>query len=78
MQRILTNARALIVEFVPAHIALAAGVTVEDFLRPVKDHFNELFVPTTGKKAKQEEFQSVLEDMAANDKADSGIVFRKA
>jgi len=77
MQRILARSRALIVEFIPTHITLAAGVTIEDFLRPIKEHFNDLFVPTTGRKAVREEFQSVLEDMVANNKTDSGIVFRK-
>lgn len=77
MQRILAGARALIVEFIESHITLAAGVTIEDFLRPIKDHFDELFVPTTGVKVGREEFQSTLEAMAAAGKTDSGIVFRR-
>lgn len=77
MQRILASAQTLIVEFIAEHITLVAGVTIEDFLRPIKDHFNELFVPTTGVKIGREGFQSTLEAMAAAGRKDSGIIFRR-
>ena len=45
MQRILTYAMVLQVEFIPHHLRNVAGVSVAEFLKPIREHFTTLVVP---------------------------------
>lgn len=77
MQRILADAQSLIVEFMGKHIARVAGVTVADFLAPLRPHFQRLYIPTTGKWVAPAQFESVLSEMADAGKDDAGLIFMK-
>lgn len=77
MQRILAEARTLIVEFLPHHLARVAGVTVEQFLKPLSAHFSTLTVPSTGLRAGRKEIPGVLQRMFDDNQGDAGIIFRK-
>ena len=63
MQKILKNAKALIVEFLPHHLTRVAGVSVEEFLQPIENHFQILEIPTLGIRVKRNEFLPVLQRM---------------
>jgi len=77
MQRILSEARALIVEWAPSFLQDVAGVTIEEWLRPLLPHFSRLYIPTTGRKATGNEILPLLQSMSAVEQTDSGIIFRK-
>lgn len=77
MQRILADARVLIVEFLPHHLRNVAGVSVDEFLVPVADHFSALHVPTTGKIVAREEFGDCLRGMYDSGRGDDGLIFTK-
>lgn len=77
MQRILSVAETLIVEFLPHHLTCVAGVTVEQFLRPLAAHFDSLTVPSTGLHCGRDAFLTTLNAMFAHGWGDAGIVFRK-
>lgn len=78
MQRILSEAQALIVEWAPSFLQDVAGVTIEEWLRPLLPHFSRLYIPTTGRKATDDEILPLLQSMSAVEQTDSGIIFRKA
>ncbi len=77
MQRILAGAKTLIVEFLPHHLSRVAGVTVEEFLKPLLAHFSTLTVPSTGQRAGRKEIPGMLQRMFDNNQGDAGIIFRK-
>ena len=77
MQKILGRARTLVVEFLPHHLSRVAGITVEDFLRPIAGHFQSLRVPSTGVRSGPAHFRRVLQKMYDRDQGDGGIVFEK-
>lgn len=77
MQRILSGAKTLIVEFLPHHLSRVAGVTVEEFLQPLSAHFSTLTVPSTGQQAGKKEILGMLQHMFDNNQDDAGIIFQK-
>jgi FkbM family methyltransferase len=77
MQRILSGARTLIVEFLPHHLSRVAGVSVEQFLAPLAPNFDWLTVPTLGVRKAREGFLPLLRDMYERGHGDAGIVFQK-
>ena len=78
MQRILSQCRALFVEFVPHHLANVSGVGVEEFLAPIAPHFDRLTIPSLDTTVGRDEFLPRLAAMYARQQADDGIVFEKA
>lgn len=77
MQKILSSARVLLVEFVGSHLTDVAGVTPEQFSEQLMPHFNELHVFTLDKHVKTAEFPSVLREMYDKDIRDGCILFAK-
>jgi FkbM family methyltransferase len=77
MQKVLANAGALIVEFIPHHLANVAGVAPEEFAATVAPHFNSLVIPSLGKTVEKTGFAAALRAMFDAGQADAGIVFRK-
>jgi FkbM family methyltransferase len=77
MQRILARAAALIVEFLPHHLTRVAGVSVDEFLRPLIPHFDLLTVPSIGVDCLKETFLPTLNALFDAGRGDAGIVFRK-
>lgn len=77
MQRILAKAATLIVEFLPHHLTRVAGVSVDEFLRPLLPHFDLLTVPSIGVDCNKETFLPTLNALFAGGRGDAGIIFRK-
>lgn len=77
MQRLLGEARHLIVEFVPHHLRNVANVSVAQFLEPIARHFETLAIPSRGCTVKRADFERELDRMYRRGEADDGIVFSK-
>jgi FkbM family methyltransferase len=77
MRRILSTARALIVEFIPHHLKNVAGVTPEQFAAEVQPYFSRLTVPSTGATANRDGFADLLRRMYDAGHGDNGIVFER-
>ena len=77
MPEILARAKTLIVEFLPHHLARVAGVTVEEFVKPLAANFRRLSVPSTGAEVGKAEFLGTLQAMFDANHGDAGIIFRK-
>ncbi|ANM31316.1 hypothetical protein ABI59_19665 [Acidobacteria bacterium Mor1] len=78
MPEILSNARALAVEFLPHHLKHVSGVTVEEFLAVIPRHFTTLTVPTLNRTVESAEFLPCLSEMYRNDQGDDGLIFERA
>lgn len=77
MQRLLSEARHVIVEFVPHHLRNVANVSVAQFLEPIAPHFATLTIPSRGCTVEGREAVQELERMYRLGQADDGIVFSK-
>jgi len=77
MQRILADARTLIVEFLPHCLARVASITVADFLAPLAPHFDSLAIPTMDRVVAREDFQRALLELSERPEGDPAIIFRK-
>jgi FkbM family methyltransferase len=77
MQRILSHATALIVEFLPHHLSRVAGITVDEFVAPLIPHFDALEIPSRGEIAERGNFRDALQRMYENSQGDAGVIFRK-
>lgn len=78
MQRTLSKAAHLIVEFLPHHLKNVANVSVREFLSPIDPHFQVLTVPTKSLRVEKAQFGPVLESMYQKEEWDEGIVFSKS
>lgn len=76
MPRLLSAAKALVVEFVPHHLRDVANVTVEEFLAPISPHFSSLEAPACGRQAEQHRFGDLLNELSAQDHSEDGLIFR--
>jgi len=74
MQRLISSARYLIVEFLPHHFRNVAGISVADFLS-VLPVYESLTVPSLKKTVGREDFLSLLTYMYDHNITDDGIVF---
>jgi len=77
MQKALGRTQALVVEFIGHHLRDVAQATVEDFLAPIRPHFDWLYVPSTDHHAPAGDFERVLDDMYRSGIDDDGIVFSR-
>jgi isocitrate dehydrogenase kinase/phosphatase len=77
MQRILTAAIVLVVEFIPHHLRNVAGISVAEFLKPIREHFTTLVVPYNRLVVGRDQFESVLTLMYESDEACAAIIFMK-
>ncbi|WOI11247.1 FkbM family methyltransferase [Thalassospira lucentensis] len=75
MQRIISQASYLVVEFVPHHLKYVSGVSVEELLLLLEHRFMFLFIPSTSTFCEREAFSTVLGEMYRNNQADDGIIF---
>jgi len=74
MPRILAGAATVVTEFVPHHLQCVAGITVAQFLEPLRD-FQTLIVPSRGECVHGDEIQPLLEYMCNHGENDEGIAF---
>jgi hypothetical protein len=77
MQRLLGEAKALCVEYLPHHLKNVAGVTPTEFVAQVEPHFEKLLVPGTGRTAVKAGFAQLLQEMYDHDAGDDGVIFTK-
>ena len=75
MTSILGQTKTLIVEFLPHHITNVAGVSLDDFLAQVPEHFTKLTVPTKNATYDRGEGMDVLKRMFVAGEGDDGVVF---
>ena len=78
MQKILSKARLLAIEFLPHHLRNVSGATVAQFVSLIEPHFSRLTIPTKQMIVEAEQFLAVLSDMYERDEGDDGIIFQKA
>jgi len=76
MPGLLSRAKILITEFLPHHLARVGGITVRDFLSPLKD-FELLYIPSLTTKCESPDFERVLTEMFVRGIGDEGIIFFK-
>jgi FkbM family methyltransferase len=77
MQRILSQAQALQVEFLPHHLADVSGVSVAALLQTIAPHFSQLEIPSQNKHIPQTEFLATLTKMYQQGQGDDGLIFSK-
>jgi FkbM family methyltransferase len=76
MQRILSGASVLFVEFLPHHLKDVSNVSVAEFLEPLNSHFSWLSIPGND-PVPREKFHSVLQTMYDADIIAESITFSK-
>lgn len=77
MQQILSNAKVLIVEFLPHHLKNVSGVTVAQFLSVINPHFVQLTIPSKQQVFPRSQFETCLSEMYHKGLGDEGIIFEK-
>jgi FkbM family methyltransferase len=78
MNRICSQARALLVEWMPRHLRLVAGVTPEQWLEPIAKHFSRMYVPTqTTTYIGRQQILEALNGMYEENHDDPALVFAK-
>lgn len=77
MQKIISRAQVLIIEFIPHHLKFVANIDVETFLEPISKHFERLEIPSQGRSVESGEFLDLLSEMYREGLYDNGIVFSK-
>lgn len=77
MQKIISNCKLLVVEFLPHHLKNVSGVNVEQFLSVITPHFSKLTIPSKGLELDSSMFLSQLTEMFNLGQEDDGIIFEK-
>ena len=77
MQKILSRAQTLFVEFLPHHLRNVSGVSPEEFVTPIEPHFSRLFIPSKNQNVTRPAFKETLRRMYDRDEADAGLVFTR-
>ena len=77
MERLLSKATYLIVEFIPHHLKNVSGVSAREFLQPIAAHFNHLTIPSRNEIIDQSQFVSTLGSMYEKNEEDDGLIFSK-
>ena len=76
MPKIISKARVLVAEFIPHHLSRVAGVTVSDFLEPLRTFKTAIF-PSFKKTVYGTDIEMVLGRMFEADAVELGIIFVK-
>jgi len=77
MQRILSRAKLLAVEFLPHHLKNVSGATVAQFLSVIAPHFCRMTIPSMKKTVDASQFAAYLTEMYDKEQGDDGIIFEK-
>lgn len=78
MQEILSHTKWLFVEFVPHHLRNVSHVTVEEFLRPITQHFISVFVPSKKFTSSIDHCCETLQSMYERNESEEGVIFSKS
>lgn len=74
----LSRTQALIIEFIPHHITDVADCSIDDFVKPLEDHFNYCFIPSKNLYIEQSDFLRTFATMQKNGDNDDGVIFTKS
>jgi FkbM family methyltransferase len=77
MQKILGEAKALSVEFLPHHIKDVANVEINDFIDTIIPHFEYMYIPRSKEILNKDEINKRIEDMYRIGEGHDGIYFLK-
>jgi FkbM family methyltransferase len=77
MQRILSCAKVLSVEFLPHHLSFVAGVEVDDFIGTILPHFNWMYIPTHDRVVPKDEIVEKVREMYQAGESHAGLYFLK-
>lgn len=77
MQRLLSQAQILQLEFLPHHLTQISDVSIEAFVATLAPHFRELQIPSLKRTVSQSAFLAVLSEMFAREQEDDGLIFLK-
>lgn len=77
MQKILSSARFLMVEYLVDYLKDVSGVTPEEFVEQIAPHFNDLYIFSANKHVPKKDFAKVLRQMYDHNQSDGGILFVK-
>lgn len=78
MQRILSTAAVLQVEFLPLLLQTVAGVSVRDFVSLIEPHFQSMHVPRRAVTVGRQEFLPLLSEMYQRGQNEYSLIFLKA
>jgi FkbM family methyltransferase len=76
MPNLISKCKVLITEFLPHHLERVGGISLNDFLEPLKE-FKSLLIPSKGLVISHDQFFPVLNDMYTKGLGDEGLVFFK-
>jgi hypothetical protein len=77
MPRILSEAKFLMIEFLPCHLRDVAAVTVEQFVSLLSPHFSSACIAVRQQIIGREQFLPVLQEMYDRNQGDAGLIFTK-
>jgi FkbM family methyltransferase len=78
MNRILSRAKNLIVEFIPHHLKGVSGITVAQLLELIEPHFESLRIPSKSLTVDRSQFLPTLQKMYDLNEWDESMIFSKA
>jgi FkbM family methyltransferase len=78
MPRILGEAQALMIEFVPHHLQNVADVTVHEWLAPILPHFSWMYVPQHDQVVASDRAEACLQPVFDSGQTYDSIIFLKA
>ena len=75
MEKILSNCKTLVVEFLPHHLKNVAGIDVDTFLSVLPGHFTAFELPDNKEKHNISEVKTILQNMYDSNIGEDGIIF---
>jgi FkbM family methyltransferase len=76
MPKIIEKCKILVSEFIPHHLDRVGGISVDNFLEPLKD-FKSLLIPSRNELVQKENFKKILGQMCDEGSGDEGLIFFK-
>ena len=75
MEKILSNCKTLVVEFLPHHLKNVADIDVDTFISVLPGHFTNFELPNTNQKHNISKLKTVLQKMYDSNLGEDGIIF---
>tara|TARA_B100001996_G_C18649229_1_gene588699 strand:+ start:135 stop:974 length:840 start_codon:yes stop_codon:yes gene_type:complete len=75
MEKILSNCKTLVVEFLPHHLKNVADIDVDTFISVLPGHFTNFQLPDNNQKHNISELKKVLQKMYDSNIGEDGIIF---
>lgn len=78
MQNLLSKCKVLIIEFLPDHLKNVSGVSVQEFVKQLSSHFDNLEIKELNKFYHNKNFNTPLQYMFDNNISSEGLIFSKS